>query len=240
MEELQNKNNHSFIKIFLVINTLLLLYLVWKSHQNSCCCDSKNESAPILETSQADSLIVLEETPTMEDPAEQVITPTSETKPELAEKPIEKANNTSQEEEDLWAHAQDKKTFYSYERYRKLFPNGKHAKEAEKALVDMEVKDLLREKHGKLPPMEAKTPPGGANKSHSTVEIKNDTKHELVVRYSGPESKKISLKAGEKKSFTISNGDYQMTATVNGANVKTYAGHDRLTGMNYYSEFYIP
>jgi hypothetical protein len=240
MEEVQNKKSNQFIKIFLILNTILLVYLVWKSYQNPCCCNSKNETvvSEINEEnndSSTSSAEVLSENAVVETP---IIEEKSE--PVTATAAVEKPNATDQEEEDLWANAKDKKTKYSYERYVKLFPNGKHAKEAEKALVDMEVKDLLREKHGKLPPMEAKTPPGGANKSHSNVEIKNDTKHELVVRYSGPESKKITLKSGEKKSFTISNGEYQMTATVSGANVKTYAGHDKLTGMNYYSEFYIP
>lgn len=234
MENTKSQSAGGFQKILLGANTLMLIYLIWKSIGCCTCCDKTDQTpaSSIREGTRQDSSIVIQE---------------SAPEP-LAKQPIVESNPVaensaapnSSEEEDLWKTAQDKKTAYSFGRYLKLFPNGKHSKEAEKALIDIEVRDLISKHPGKLPPMDAKTPPGGKSKIHSIVEVKNDTRHELVVRYSGPESAKVILKAGEVKRLTLANGGYDITATVQGANIKTYAAHDKLDGMMYYSEFYTP
>ena len=63
------------------------------------------------------------------------------------------------------------------------------------------------------------------------IEIYNNTKYILTVRYSGVESMKIVLSPKEKKTINLKNGDYRVTASVNAANVTNYAGKEKLEGV---------
>ncbi len=180
----------------------------------------KSEINEVAEEPQNNSVIINEE-------------PTLST---IKQEPV---STEEKKENEIWEKAKKNKTLYSYNEYLKKFPNGKHKDEAEKAIVDYEVNDIFNKDYKSLPPMDYKTPKGGVNKSTSLVEVKNDTDFDLIIRYSGPQSYKVTLKSQEKKTFTLANGDYKMTATVNAEHVKNYGSFEKLQGMNYYSEFYL-
>lgn len=54
--------------------------------------------------------------------------------------------------------------------------------------------------------------------SNSSVQISNDTRCELVLRYSGPDAKMISIRAGETSTVYLSSGRYKITASACGEN----------------------
>lgn len=234
MEEKQTPvKEKKTIQNLLIISNILLWILTLKYIFFPLPCDNiSSETTPIaIETpSVMVDTVVAANVPEAKAELPAVATPAKSEK--IAEKPSE--------EDELWANAQDKKTLYSYNRYLKAFPQGKHKAAAEGKVVDIEVSQLMGQEHGKLPALDAEVPKGGVNPKTSLVKVKNDTEYELIVRYSGPESKRFSIPVGQEISFTTANGNYTVTATVNGGTrVKTYGGTEQLAGKNYFSEFYI-
>ncbi len=144
-------------------------------------------------------------------------------------------------ESDYWKQAESKNSISQYQKYISNFPNGRHIPEAEKEIIDIEVDNIFKGDHGKLPPM-SKTASGYSYTTSNDIEIYNNTTYTLTVRYSGSgslESKKIVLAPKQKQTFTLQNGDYRVAASVNVANVTNYAGKEKLEGGSYSSEFFI-
>lgn len=225
------KEKKTIQNLLIISNILLWLLMLKYIFFPLPCRDMSKETSPVVaETTEitVDSTVV--ETPLENHQKPRVIKEIEPTKPK----------ESASEEDLLWQTAQDKKTLYSYNRYLKSHPQGKHKAEAEQAVIDIEVNDLINKEHGKLPALDAEIPKGGVNPKTSLVKIKNDTEYELIVRYSGPESKRFSIPVGQEISFTTANGNYIVTATtVNGGSIKTYGGTEQLAGKNYFSEFYI-
>jgi hypothetical protein len=71
------------------------------------------------------------------------------------------------------------------------------------------------------------------------VNIHNDTKYNLTIRYSGPESFKVVFLPGEKGSVETLRGTYRVAASVDASNVKDYAGEEESDGGNYEVVYYI-
>lgn len=76
---------------------------------------------------------------------------------------------------------------------------------------------------------------GESNSGISEVSIKNDTSCELIVRYSGIDSRMISIPQNQLRSISIKSGDYRVTATACG---ESYSSTEDLSG-NYSSSYYI-
>ena len=76
---------------------------------------------------------------------------------------------------------------------------------------------------------------GESSSGISEVSIRNDTSCELIVRYSGIDSKMISIPAQESRSISINSGNYRVTASACNQN---YSGTENLSG-NYSSSYYI-
>ena len=103
----------------------------------------------------------------------------------------------------------------------------------------MEVDAIFSGDYGLLPPMN-RTSGTYIQTTNNNVEIFNNTKYTLTVRYSGTlESKKIILLPGQRKSVSIRNGSYRVAASVSLSNVRNYAGNETLSGGDYSSEYYI-
>ncbi len=148
-------------------------------------------------------------------------------------------NKLSVLEREHWYQATNKKSIALYQAYLKNFPNGEHSAEAEKAIIDLEVDNIFKGDYGQLPPM-SKTSAGYTYATTNDIEIFNNTAYTLTVRYSGSlESKKIVLSPKQKRKFTLENGNFRVTASVDAANVTNYAGKENLEGRSYTSEFYI-
>lgn len=139
-------------------------------------------------------------------------------------------------ESDAWKQAILENNILAYEKYKSLYPNGSHISACEKRLIDLEVSRIYAGEHGTLPAMN-KMRGGKGSTSHITVT--NSTSFILTILYSGPDSKKIILDAGETETVVLKNGQYRVAASVSASEVNNYAGTEILQGGSYRSDYYI-
>src|SRR5690606_32212883 len=137
-----------------------------------------------------------------------------------------------------WDNAIKKNTIKSFQDYLTKFPSSEHREEAEKKIIDLEVDAIFSGSYGKLPPM-SRSNSNTQYTTTNTIEIHNKTKFNLTIRYSGIESKKIILRADQKRTITLTNGTYRVAASVAASNVQNYAGKESLLGGQYFSEYWI-
>lgn len=128
-------------------------------------------------------------------------------------------------------------TLVAYRRYLQRNPNAALRTTVEKKLIDLEVAEIAAGDHGTLPA--AQRVSSNSYGSFSNVCIENGTSYELTVRYSGSDSKKLVVPAGERGSLQLLVGPYTVAASVSAANVRNYVGSDTLQGGEYSSRFYI-
>ena len=141
-------------------------------------------------------------------------------------------------ESSKWELALLENTVNGFQAYLDEFPESKNSRMAKKKIIDLEVDQIFEEDHGYLPPMNTNTISDERFLTNE-IEIYNNTNYTLTVRYSGDKSVRIILTSKEKRTITLPNGNYRVTATVNTNNIQNYAGNDELIGSNYESEFYI-
>lgn len=135
-----------------------------------------------------------------------------------------------------WGMATSLNTIEAYRKYSDMYPYGAHRSQAEKKIIDLEVAAIYAGDHGTLPAMD-RTWYGNGPTSHITVE--NDTQYTLTLRYSGVDSKKLVIPAGQTSSVDLKNGTYKIAASVSAYNVRSYAGTENLTGGSYSVSYYI-
>lgn len=112
-------------------------------------------------------------------------------------------------------------------------PNHENIDLLNKRLIDLEVDRIYNDiKTGEMPASEKIST---YNSTNSSVSISNDTSCELIIRYSGKDSKMISIPANQTRSLHIKSGNYRITASACGYN---YAGSESLSG-DYSSKYYI-
>lgn len=112
-------------------------------------------------------------------------------------------------------------------------PNHENIDDLEKRIINLEVDNIFKDENtGQMPTSERI---GRNNSSISSVSISNDTSCELIIRYSGVDSKMISIPANQTRSLSIQSGSYRITASACGYN---YAGSESLNG-DYSSKYYI-
>ena len=136
-----------------------------------------------------------------------------------------------------WEKALKKHSIEGYVQFLKSHPKSAFAEKARGMIVDLEVSDIMRGKHGELPsPTRTSEDPG---RTYSIVRIHNDTKYNLTIRYSGPESFKAAFSADEKGAIELLRGQYRVAASVDASSVQNYAGTMKSEGGEYQSQFYI-
>ncbi len=119
------------------------------------------------------------------------------------------------------------------EKFIKENPNHADINKLKARLIDLEVDQIFQDKNtGKMPTSDKV---GESNSGISEVSIKNDTSCELIVRYSGIDSKMISIPENQSRSISMKSGDYKVTATACG---ESYSGIEYLSGK-YSSSYYI-
>jgi len=119
------------------------------------------------------------------------------------------------------------------ENFIKKNPNHRNIERLNARLIDLEVDQIFQDKNtGKMPTSDKV---GESNSGYSEVSIKNDTSCELIVRYSGIDSKMISIPENQSRSISMKSGDYRVTASACG---ESYSGTEYLSG-NYSSSYYI-
>lgn len=134
-----------------------------------------------------------------------------------------------------WVKEQDK--IPHYQRFLARNPTHPQRRWMEKRIIDLEVDAIAAGEHGELPKAEAQS--GARSSGPASVEIENDTRYELTVRYSGGESKKVVIPASGKQSFQLPNGSYRVAASVNAARVSNYYGKEDFSGGTYTVRYFI-
>ena len=124
----------------------------------------------------------------------------------------------------------------AYQKYKSLYPNGTHIGACEKKLIDLEVSRVYAGEHGTLPGMD-RTGYGGGSTSY--ISVTNSTSYTLTLLYSGPDSKRLVIGAGQTSSIRLKNGSYRVAASVSASNVSNYAGTENLQGGSYSVDYYI-
>lgn len=154
---------------------------------------------------------------------------------ELAKKRLDEVDDA------LWESCLEWDAKLAYRMYLRTFPDGRHAKDAERRQVDLEVAEMFKQNNGALPQMEGVRPsnPDRLKLGYSVIDVLNDTKYTLTLYYSGPDSKIVHFKPGEEKSFEMMDGNYRVVASVNAWDVTRYAGTAKLESMIYSSSFFI-
>ncbi|MEQ3662463.1 MAG: DUF6759 domain-containing protein [Flavobacterium sp.] len=112
-------------------------------------------------------------------------------------------------------------------------PEHENIDELNRRIIDLEVDKIYNDKKtGKMPSSDRIN---YSNSSTSSITITNDTSCELTIRYSGSDSKIITIRANGSKTVNINSGNYRIAATACGYN---YAGTENLSG-DYTSSYYI-
>lgn len=136
-------------------------------------------------------------------------------------------------ESTAWQRAKTLNTSEGYEKYLNLYPNGAHSKNAIDALVN----DIMKGEYGELPNMEQT---GYSQGTSTKIAVNNNTQYTLTLLYSSTnDSKRLVLAPHQKKSISLRNGKYKITASVNASRVSSYAGTENLNGGSYEVTYYI-
>ena len=140
-------------------------------------------------------------------------------------------------DENAWKTAKKMGDIFSFRKYLFLYPTGKYSNEANKIIIDLEVDNIFSGSHGKLPKMDRGF--SDQKSSRTTITAENRTSYILTLLYSGPESKRLTINPFSTQSITLINGHYRIAASVNAANVSSFAGSENLSGGNYSASYYI-
>lgn len=140
-------------------------------------------------------------------------------------------------DENAWKTAKKMGDIFSFRRYLFLYPTGKYSNEANKIIIDLEVDNIFSGSHGKLPKMDREF--SDQKSSRTTITAENRTSYILTLLYSGPESKRLTINPFSTQSITLINGHYRIAASVNAANISSFAGSENLSGGNYSASYYI-
>ncbi|MDC0048744.1 hypothetical protein OAL09_05320 [Verrucomicrobia bacterium] len=134
-----------------------------------------------------------------------------------------------------WSWVRVKDDLQSYKRFAMNFPEHAQMAWINKRIIDLEVREIASGKYGALP----KAQPVSGGGAKAMITIKNNTSYTLTIRYSGPDSKKVSV---SRRSSTVVNlipGAYKVAASVDAANVTNYYGERSLKGGKHNTSYYI-
>lgn len=119
--------------------------------------------------------------------------------------------------------------------YLQDYPNDPRRKDIENTIIQLEVNDIFSGDHGEMPSFDRIS---DVSMEVSSVEVKNDTRYTLTLRYSGIDIKKVVIPAGNTMNVDLKSGFYRVTASVDAYNVRNYAGTETLNG-EYEVVYYI-
>ncbi|MCD7798272.1 MAG: hypothetical protein LUG84_02540 [Akkermansiaceae bacterium] len=140
-------------------------------------------------------------------------------------------------DELAWNTAQKLGTIDACRTYLEFYPRGKHAKQANKKIIDEEVNRVFASgDYGSLPATEQTR---RVRSSTTTIQITNNTGYTLTLSYSGKESKKLEISAHATQSVTLPSATYRVTASVNSSSVRPFAGEETYCGGEYKATYYI-
>jgi hypothetical protein len=135
-----------------------------------------------------------------------------------------------------WLETQHINTNEAYQNFIIKHPETNFSAKAESTLIAMEVTGILSKEHSTLPSPQRLTATGA---NVSSIEIENQTRYTLTVRYSGKDSKRLTVRAHDKMSIVLANGGYRVAASVSASNVAPFAGNQVFEGGEYSSRYFI-
>lgn len=149
---------------------------------------------------------------------------------------ITNAKARLQELSNDWQWVKEQHSLKYYRNFITLFPFHPKKKWINKQIIDLEVKEISSGKYGNMPQAQ----PLSFGGSRVRVEVENQTRYELTVRYSSPlSSKKLIISSNSKKTVSLLPSNYKVAASVNASNVRNYYGEDSMRAGKYSSSFYI-
>ena len=148
----------------------------------------------------------------------------------------QRLNDLREENKDLaYQNASKANNSQAWKQFLKDYPNHPEKNKIEETIINLEVNEIFAGEYGEIPPTQLV---GNKNFKESNIDIKNDTRYTLTLRYSGPEIKRFDIPPGETITINIKSGQYRVTASVNAAGVRNFAGNENLNG-EYSSTYYI-
>jgi hypothetical protein len=134
---------------------------------------------------------------------------------------------------DDWDWVREQDSAEEYRRFAEHFPAHPQHSWIHKRIVDLEVDAIASGQHGELRPVQSVKSEGVV----AEMRLENETGHELTVRYSGAESRKVVIPPRDSATLTLPPGEYRVAASVKASNVKHYYGLDTVVGGRYSSTF---
>lgn len=122
-----------------------------------------------------------------------------------------------------------------WKRFIEDYPDFEELNKIKELIIKLEVDEIIANSNtGRMPSFDRSNYSTSRN-SVSSVDIKNDTGCELIVRYSGPNIRMITIPVGQSEKVYLSSGSYKIAASACGNN---YASTEELYS-DYSSTFYI-
>ena len=140
------------------------------------------------------------------------------------------------EAESDWLTAKKLNSPQAFENVISKHPGTPFAVKAESSLIALEVAGIFKRDHTLLPDAQRMTT---VDSQISVVEIENSTPYTLTIRYSGKDSKRLTLKPKETVRTSFAVGRYKVTASANSSQVMPFASEQVLEGGEYVSHYFI-
>lgn len=132
-----------------------------------------------------------------------------------------------------YSNAKNINTSGGWKKFLEDNPDYKNKKEIEDNIIRAEVNEIVNSRDTGAMPESEKTSKG--NFKTSTILVENDTSCDLTLRYSGTDTKLVTIPANSKSKVSVSSGNYTVTASACGYD---YAGRENLNG-DYSVVYYI-
>ena len=113
------------------------------------------------------------------------------------------------EKQEAYASAVESKSSSQWKKFLEDYPNHAQKNDIEKRIIMLEVSEIFRGEYGEIPTSQLS---GAINNSESVIDIKNETKYTLTLRYSGPDIKKISISPYQNQIVRLKSGTYKIAA----------------------------
>ena len=137
-----------------------------------------------------------------------------------------------------FSHACEVDSRVAYERFISYSSNRREIEQAKKRLVDLEVRDIAAARHSYYP-ADYHASYRRNSSGYASIEIENATSYTITVLYSGPDSTKVVVPAGQTKKVRIKSGSYKVAVTTEQPNILPFYGSTDFSSGSYSEEFYI-
>ncbi|MDZ7315391.1 MAG: hypothetical protein ONA69_01635 [candidate division KSB1 bacterium] len=146
------------------------------------------------------------------------------------------AINPAFAESEAWKETLSRNTPQAFQEFLKKYPQSAYAAKADSMLIALEVGGMISGAHDELPDSRQIS---NVQEEITTLEIDNQTPYQLVVRYSGKNSRRFTIEPKGKITVKLENGRYRVAANAVGADVLPFAGEQELAGGEYVSRYFI-